>query len=203
MPDWNSFAPVALLAFAIMIRPGPSNIVIATSAVNFGFGKSAPAALGVSFGFSAMILVAAVGGGLVFSRAPILRDILLWASVIFVCWLAWKIAAAGVVGDRRRARPLNFLQMAAFQWSNPGAWAVSAGAAAAFAAGEGGVFAEAALIAAVFLAVGLPCQFFWSFFGASVGGFLRANPIRLRVFNVAMAILMLCAFIPAALSQAF
>ena len=98
MPDWNSFAPVALLAFAIMIRPGPSNIVIATSAVNFGFGKSAPAALGVSFGFSAMILVAAVGGGLVFSRIPILRDILLWASVIFVCWLAWKIAAAGVVG---------------------------------------------------------------------------------------------------------
>ena len=80
---------------------------------------------------------------------------------------------------------------------------MSAGAAAAFAAGEGGVFAEAALIAAVFLAVGLPCQFFWSFFGASVGGFLRASPIRLRVFNVAMAILMLCAFIPAALSQAF
>ena len=202
MLDWSYFAPIALFAFVTVITPGPNNIIIATSAVNFGLAKSAPAIVGVIFGFAAMMLIVAVGGGLVFSRAPMLHDLMRWASLGYMCWLAWKIAVADVADERKSAHPPEFLQMAVFQWVNPKAWAVCTGAATVFATGKGGVMVEAILITKVFFLVSVPCHFFWGIFGAGVGGFLRGSPIRLRVFNIAMAVLMIAAFAPAMLAHA-
>ena len=115
MPSWDFFAPIGLFAFSAVMTPGPNKIIIATSAVNFGFKKSAPVILGVCFGFSTMVLVVAAGGGLAFSRDPLLHDILRWVSVAFMCYLAWKIATARIADEKHDINPPSFFQMIAFQ----------------------------------------------------------------------------------------
>ena len=54
--------------------------------------------------------------------------------VAYMLWLAWKIAHAAAPSRRPvRARPLTFVQAAAFQWVNPKAWAMALGAVSVYA----------------------------------------------------------------------
>src|SRR5690606_6456977 len=59
-----------LFAFVTSVTPGPNNMMLLASGVNFGVRRSVPHMLGISLGF--MVLVAAVGLGLgqLFERFP-------------------------------------------------------------------------------------------------------------------------------------
>ncbi len=46
-------------------------------------------------------------------------------SVLYMLWLAWKITRASAPSAREVARPMTFLQAAAFQWVNLKAWAMA------------------------------------------------------------------------------
>ena len=66
---------------------------------------------------------APTGGGLgaLIVAFPAIQIALKIVGAAYMLWLAWKVANAGRAGKRggRRARPLTFLQAAAFQWVNP------------------------------------------------------------------------------------
>jgi len=196
MPGLEFFAPIMVFAFSSLITPGPNNIIIATSGANFGFRSALPVIFGVCFGFAAMVLFVTFGLAGVFIRYPPAQTVLRAVGFAFMLYLAWKIAAADIRDEKVTGAPPSFAQMVLFQWVNPKAWAMSGVAAVAFTTG-GGAFAEAVLIALVFLFISLPCQLLWGLFGAAIGDFLRASRRRLRAFNCIMAALMVGAFIPA------
>lgn len=186
----------ALLGFAVvtLFTPGPNNLMLMASGVNFGFRRTLPHMLGVACGFP--LMMAAVGAGLaqVFGLVPALHLVLKAAAVVFMLWLAWKIATepppdAGATAGR----PLGFGQAAGFQWVNPKAWAMALTATSAYlpAPGFGGV----AVVAAVFLGLGLCSAASWVLAGRTVARLLR-EPRHLRVFNLAMAGLLLASLVP-------
>ncbi len=86
-------------------------------------------------------------------------------------------------------RPWSFLQAAAFQWINPKAWVMSVGIAAPFVDG-GSPVRHALAAAAVFAVAGVLSTHAWAAFGAVMGRFLGQG-LRLRLFNLAMAALIL------------
>ena len=89
--------------------------------LNFGFRRTIPHLLGVSIGFTLMVFLVGVGLGSVFQQVPALYTVLKYAGAAYLLYLAWKIANAGEMKDGvSRARPMTFLQAAAFQWVNPG-----------------------------------------------------------------------------------
>ena len=47
--------PLALFALVSSITPGPNNVMLATSGLNFGFRRTIPHLLGVSIGFTLMV----------------------------------------------------------------------------------------------------------------------------------------------------
>jgi threonine/homoserine/homoserine lactone efflux protein len=96
--------------------------------------------------------------------------------------------------EASRARPLTFLQATAFQWVNPKAVMMCIGAAGAFIP-QDRPFTGLLVIAAVFLVVGLPCQGAWAALGLVLRGLLQ-DRARLRVFNVAMALLLVASLAP-------
>lgn len=59
-----------LFAFVTSITPGPNNMMLLASGVNFGVRRTLPHMLGISIGF--LLLVVAVGLGLhqLFERVP-------------------------------------------------------------------------------------------------------------------------------------
>ncbi|MEP3298322.1 MAG: LysE family translocator [Pseudoruegeria sp.] len=118
---------IGLIGFAFVssITPGPNNLMLMASGVNFGIRRTLPHMLGISIGF--MILILTVGIGLVelFDTWPPAYTILGAASADYLLWLAWKIANAPLpeTGEYlSNGNPMTFMQAALFQWINPKAW---------------------------------------------------------------------------------
>lgn len=187
---------IALLYFAFVtsVTPGPNNMMLLSSGVNFGLRRTLPHMAGICLGHSLMVFLVGLGVAGVFKAWPPALFVLKAVSVAYMLWLAWKIANAGAPGDGKgAAKPLTFLQAAAFQWVNPKAWAMALGAVAAFVPAPSiGAYATVAL---VFAAVNLPSITLWAAAGQAVRGWL-AGKGRLRLFNGTMAVLLLVSLWP-------
>jgi threonine/homoserine/homoserine lactone efflux protein len=194
----NLLGPLALFALVSSITPGPNNIMLASSGLNFGFRRSMPHMLGVNLGFSLMILLVGAGLGAVFHGMPLLYTVLKYAGAAYLLYLAWKIATAGEIqeGDRR-ARPITFMQAAAFQWVNPKAWVMVVGVAATYIP-ESGFFLNLIVATVVCGIVNLPSIGIWVTFGTALRRVLR-QPAAVRAFNIAMALLLVVSLYPIAL----
>lgn len=189
--------PVAVFGATAIFSPGPNNVMLTASGVNFGFRRTLPHMMGINFGFALMTLGVGLGLGGVFARFPEIHLVLKYVSIAYLVFLAWKIARAGEAsGTGKRAKPLTFLQAAGFQWVNPKAWAISVGAVATFTTVGGNLMGEVLLMSVVFLLVSFPSTSTWAFFGTVIARFLH-NPKRLRIFNLSMAGLLLLSLVPA------
>jgi threonine/homoserine/homoserine lactone efflux protein len=187
-----------LIAFAVSatITPGPNNIMLTASGVNFGFRRSGPHMLGVSLGFPAMVALVGLGLGGVFEAEPRIHVVLKYVGIAYLLWLAWKVATADRTTDSRTpARPFSFLQAAGFQWVNPKAWIMAVGATATYTTVQGDVFREVLLIAVVFGAVAIPSVVIWTPSGSGIRRFLKSERSR-TLFNWSMAALLIASFLP-------
>lgn len=187
-------AALMLFAFASSITPGPNNIMLLASGANFGLRRTLPHMLGISGGHAFQVAVLGLGLMGLFASVPWLRPTLTWVSVIYLLWLAWKVATAappaegGAVG-----KPLTAFQAAAFQWVNPKAWYMSIYAQTNFAP-ESDAWGALA-VAGLFALVNLPSVTVWAWGGTQVRRWLAA-PGRLRAFNVTMAVLLVASLWP-------
>jgi threonine/homoserine/homoserine lactone efflux protein len=187
---------LALLGFAFVtsVTPGPNNMMLLASGVNFGLRRTVPHMLGISLGHMLMVVVVGLGLSGIFHAEPRLMVALKVAAVGYMLWLAWKIAHAAAPGTAdAAARPFTFLQAAAFQWVNPKAWAMALGAIAAYAPEPDP--ARIAIVAGVFAAVNLPSVSVWAGAGQALRGCL-SDPRKLSVFNWTMAVLLVLSLVP-------
>ncbi|MEP1768014.1 MAG: LysE family translocator [Sulfitobacter sp.] len=192
--NFETLTALALFAFVSSATPGPNNLMLMASGANFGYRRTIPHMAGISIGF--MVMMFAVGSGLIqlFDRFPVIYDILKIASVLYMIWLAWKIAHAAPVRKRDDAgAPMTFLQAAAFQWVNPKAWAMALTAITVYVG-------DATLIwlatgALVFGLVNLPSVSMWTIAGQQLQRFLT-NPRRLSIYNWTMAGLLILSLYP-------
>lgn len=182
---------IALCSFSFVssITPGPNNLMLMTSGANFGFRRTGPHMLGVAFGFALMLVLVGFGIAQIFITHPLARRILAVLSVVYMLWLAWKITRSGAPSAQTVARPMTFLQAAAFQWVNPKAWAMAVPAVTVYAA------LGPVAIAMVFGAVTLPCVAIWVALGQGMARRL-ADPRRLKMFNYCMAAMLVLSLAP-------
>lgn len=181
-------------AFATSVTPGPNNMMLLASGVNFGLRRTVPHMLGVSLGHALMVFLVGIGLAGVFVAFPALSVVLKVASAVYMLWLAWKIATSAPKGPGAAAgRPFTFAQAAAFQWVNPKAWAMALSATTIYAPGPS--VGAMALVAVVFAAVNLPSVAVWAALGQGLRRWL-AEGARLRAFNITMAVLLVLSLWP-------
>ncbi|WKT59230.1 LysE family translocator [Microbulbifer thermotolerans] len=171
--------------------------MIMSSGLNHGVSRSLPHLLGICLGFPAMIIAIGLGLGTVFTRFPLLHEVIRWLGIAYLLYLAWSIANTRKVGSAGNSRPFSFLQAAAFQWVNPKGWIMAIGALAAFTDSGSEMWLEVARIALTFFAVGSPCIIVWMLFGVGLQRVLT-EPRNLRRFNLAMGMLLAASIIPIA-----
>lgn len=190
--------PLALFALVSSITPGPNNVMLASSGLNFGFRRSVPHLLGVNLGFTLMIFLVGVGLGSVFQQTPVLYTVLKYAGAAYLLYLAWKIANSGPLDEgEARGKPFTFLQAAAFQWVNPKAWVMAVGVVATYTP-QNGFFANLVIATLVCGIVNLPSIGIWVTFGTALRRVLH-RPAAIRAFNVGMALLLVASLYPVAL----
>lgn len=190
--------PLALFALVSSITPGPNNVMLAASGLNFGFRRSMPHLLGVNLGFTLMIFLVGIGLGSVFQQAPVLYTVLKYVGAAYLLYLAWKIANSGGVDEgEARGKPMTFLQAAAFQWVNPKAWVMAVGIIATYTP-QAGFFANLVIATLVCGLVNLPSIGIWVTFGTALRRVLH-KPWAIRAFNITMALLLVASLYPVAL----
>ncbi len=195
------FAALAVFAFVSSITPGPNNLMLMTSGINFGMRRTVPHMLGVSIGFTLMIVLIGLGVMEIIDAVPGSTLIITITSGLYLLYMAWKIATTDTSPAESdavaaKSKPFTFTQAALFQWVNPKAWTMALTAISAYAPKSHG-WVGVILVAGVFGMINLPSTGTWALMGARLRHFL-SDPVRLRTFNIVAALLLVASLYPMA-----
>ena len=179
--------PLLTYMATMSVTPGPNNLMLAASGVNFGFRRTLPHMLGISIGVGIQIVLVAGLLAWVMTWLDALRLPLVFVGCAYLLWLARRQAGAGQPGNSEKRQPLGFFGAALFQWVNPKAWMMVLNAAILFL--PHGNWTAVLWMAVMSVFVNLPCIAVWAFAGDKLRFKLR-DPLALRVFNYTMAALL-------------
>lgn len=198
---------LSMFVFALVasITPGPNNLMLMASGTNYGFIRTIPHMLGVGIGFTIMIILVGCGLMGLFESFPITALILKIFSVVYLVYLAWKIATAtpkaingdgidDTTQDDTTSRPFTFLQAALFQWVNPKAWSMGVTAISIYTPPER-PFWSVFVVAGVFCMVNFPVVSGWTLLGTQIRKLL-GDPLKMRIFNGTAALLLIGSLYP-------
>ena len=180
---------LALFAFVSSITPGPNNLMLMSSGLNFGLKLTVPHLLGVAIGFTTMIVLVGIGVVQLFELYPMSYQILKVVSIVYLLYLAFNIATAKAQHQsvKGNVKPLTFVQAALFQWVNPKAWTMALTAISVYSP-TNSLFAVT-VVALIFGAINLPCIGCWAVLGDRMQKVLQ-HSTHVIWFNRGMALLL-------------
>lgn len=187
---------VVLFAVSSSVTPGPNNIMVMTSGVNFGVKKSLPLLTGICVGFTIMLLMVGLGFSELFELFPSLHFIIKCVGVVYLLYLAYLIAGSSTsVESKHQTQPFTFMKGALFQWVNAKAWIVATGAIAAFTTTGASFLSQNLMIALTFFLVSFPCVGVWLLFGSVLKKLLNSERNK-KCFNLVMSGLLVLSVLP-------
>jgi len=166
---------MALFAATMIGTPGPANMVVMASGARFGFQKSMPFLFGTILGKQFVIWPVGLGLMTVLNPEGLTFQILKWASVAYILWLAWRIAGARMVTKEAGDIPPRFVEGLIVHPLNPKAWAMVVGALTNFSNPEFSSLSITAAAALLFVSLQLILQSMWTQAGAQIAALLRGS----------------------------
>jgi threonine/homoserine/homoserine lactone efflux protein len=185
-----AFIPLLSYSFINSVTPGPNNIMLATSGVNFGFKRTLPHFCGVYFGYLVMLGIVCFGLGEVFTRVPLLQSIMKYVGSGYLLYLAYRISQSSQISASNIAKPLSFIEAALFQYINPKAWVIAATIPASFVQGAGVTPEDILYLVGGHALVSFPAVILWVVAGTQLRRTLSSEK-SLKMFNYLMAALLI------------
>ena len=182
--------PFAYFMAIASITPGPNNLMLAASGMNFGIRRTVPHMMGVVIGFTALMFLCAFGVGAAYHAVPEAHIVLNVLCAAYILYLAYKIATSGKpeTNNETGAQPMTFLQAALFQFVNPKAWVMALASASSLLPQVGLAGQSLVLLAMAFL-INCPCVSIWAFFGKGMAEIFTSEK-SLRIINLILAALL-------------
>ncbi|MCF9000142.1 LysE family translocator [Acinetobacter nectaris] len=187
-----AFFSFILYCFVTSITPGPNNIMLLSSGLNFGFKSTIPHILGVGIGFSIMVILVGLGIGNLLTSSQIIYESIKAVGIIYLIYLAYQLLKSDIVDEKeikQTKQPITFLQAALFQWVNPKAWVMVIGAVTTY------ISHSSSLNSFIFLGlvyglVNIPSIGLWAYVGNKLKKFIK-NKQKIQIFNIVMASMLL------------
>jgi len=185
---------IALFWFVTAYTPGPNNVVASYSGFNFGIIKTIPHILGVTLGFTSLVLFLTIGLINIFKLFPIIQVVMKYLGTLFLIYLAYKIATSNTSDETKKDNPVKFIETFFFQYLNPKGVTVAIIVVSTYVElGENYVnyATQVVLLALLFSSTSITL---WTF----IGKFLRkfaTNEKFIKYFNYAMSSLLLLSII--------
>lgn len=179
--------PVLVFSFSMSVTPGPNNVMLTASGAHFGFRRSIPHMLGITFGVMLLMSTVALGLGMLFETWPVMMLVLKVLGSVYLMGLAWKIyhSPAPDLNTEGKSKPLTFLEAVVFQFVNPKAWMMSISALSSFTLSGDAFLVSVVLVIVAMAIVNLPSIALWASFGVLLGSLLK-SPIHWSYFNRVM-----------------
>ncbi|ORM51346.1 hypothetical protein HA41_15665 [Pantoea conspicua] len=178
MLDPSFFSYVTVMS----ITPGPNNLLLATSGVNFGMRRTLPMVFGILVGCALQTVIAGVALEVLLHWMAAIRLPLTLAGCAYLLWLSWKIFRAAAPEERSKPQPMTLLGGACFQAINPKAWLMATNVALLYSASSGVL-----TVMIGFMLLNLPCILIWAALGDRLRSHLQIAWKR-QLFNSLMAL---------------
>ena len=185
---------IALFWFVTAYTPGPNNVVASYSGFNFGITKTIPHILGVTLGFTSLVLFLSIGLINIFKLFPLIQVIMRYLGTLFLIYLAYKIAFSETTSETKKENPVKFIETFLFQYLNPKGVTVAIIVVSTYVElGENYINYATQIVTLAFL-FSITSITLWTF----VGKFLRkfaTNQKFIKYFNYGMSSLLLLSII--------
>jgi len=185
---------IALFWFVTAYTPGPNNVVASYSGFNFGIAKTIPHILGVTLGFTSLVLFLTIGLINIFKLFPIIQLIIKYLGTLFLLYLAYKISFSSGSSVIKKENPVKFIETFLFQYLNPKGVSVAIIVVSTYVelgANYINYATQVVLLAFLFSSTSITL---WTF----IGKFLRkfaTNEKFIKYFNYVMSVLLLLSII--------
>ena len=192
----EEFAALLVFATAMSFTPGPNTMLAASLGANLGLRPAMRFVVAVPAGWTLMMLASGLGLGALVVAVPGLRGGLKAVGIVYLVWLAWRLAGVSVLATGSAA-PLRvgFWQGVGLQFVNVKAWMLALALAAGWVTGADGQVAantteRLAIVCAVMATFALTSNSVYALVGSLLRGWLEQGR-RLLWFNRTMAVLLL------------
>lgn len=120
----NILISVIIFILIATITPGPNNILLLSSGLNFGYKKTLPLLVGIIVGVNFMMIALGFGFDIIFKKYPFFTSILKIFGSFYILYLAYKIAndSSSYKLKNLNQKPINFIQAILLQLINPKIW---------------------------------------------------------------------------------
>ncbi len=123
MLEWIIIA--TLFSFSACLSPGPNNIMLFLSGMNFGVRRSLPHYYGICFAYPLKILLVGIGITNLGMWLPYVAVIAHIAAIIFLIWYVLQVLHAADKRYIAHDKPMTYHEAELFQWLNVKGWAVA------------------------------------------------------------------------------
>ncbi len=184
------YIPLILLLFVGNFTPGPNNIIASYSGFHFGFKKTIPHILGVTFGWPSLILAVNFGLVIIFIEFPIVQRTVEILGSLFLIYLAYTLIKVKSIEEKEVQKPMTFLASYFFQFINPKGVVTAIIVVSQFI-DTGEEFhsrydcSVSSYLTSAFLSIST-----WAIFGKYLKLLLK-NRLRISIFNYLMSFLLL------------
>ena len=183
---------ITLILFCIAagFTPGPNNILGSYQGFNFGIKKSLPLIIGVTFGYTFLLIVLAAGLIAIFKTYPLLQIILKICGSAFLIYLAYKIAFQNKIEQRNVANPVNFFDTFTFQFINPKGVIIGITTISTFVEAGSNYLMHSFIVIGVSSCVAVTSITSWCLLGKFLRRF-ATNEKFIQIFNYVMSFLLI------------
>ena len=200
MSDLSLLGAMALFAFVTSVTPGPNNMMLLASGVNFGFKRTIPHIFGITFGHFILLMATGAGVEKLLEVYPDSFLVMKALGMAYLVYLSWKILRSGAPNPsgKQSSKPLGFIGAAAFQWVNPKAVMMAIGYFSNYMPKDASI-TYVVLTCSMFCVVNVPSTSVWVVLGTQLERWLH-TPSSRRMFNGVMAVLLVVSMLPVLLS---
>ena len=187
---YNQFLPLVLFGIATAFTPGPNNIMSSYSGFNFGFKKTIPLMLGVTFGWTTMLTLMSSGLIIIFQKYIFLQNAIKILGTIFLIYLAYKIAFRSVNSSENIKKPVTFFDTFLFQFINPKGVIVAMIAVSTFIDVQNNYLRDALIVIITYFFMAVFSVSLWCLLGKYLRNFATSETF-IKKFNYTMSFLLI------------
>ncbi len=191
---------ISIITFILSthITPGPTNVILLSSVITFGYKKTLPFMIANIISYLIMVVFVGLGMEMFLSTHPDIMSIFKIVGITYLCWMAWKIANSSAnIDDENstKTKPFTFTQSLIYPWLNPKAWIVYSSMLSIFITSPEESLSQMLIILILIFITLVLNSYLWTFGAIVLKHFLKNEKIIKRV-NQSMAILLVLSIVP-------
>lgn len=177
-----------VFSLAMSITPGPVNMVILSSGVNYGIKRTIPYVSGATIGFTLLLLCVGLGFYQFIQTYPDFLTYLTIGGSLYIAYMGYKIAISKPEMDIKKQQAPKFYEGFILQWINPKAWIACVSGVSIFSKADS--YSQFLTFSGIYFLVCYGSLALWAIFGQQLSGLLK-NSFRLRLFNSIMGAMLI------------